>query len=91
MQRLCKEENCMRPSRARGLCMKHYESWRNGYGNKIKLDKMDDYPEIKPGEKCGFEKCIQAAIVRGMCRKHYNRIRYQQYKAKYYKSKPAKT
>jgi HNH endonuclease len=57
-QRICSEESCERKAWARGLCDKHYQTWRRA----------------QPGAtSCQVEGCTRKHLSRGMCATHYAR------------------
>jgi hypothetical protein len=62
--RLCSTTGCDRPHYARGMCTKHYQSWRLDH-----LGEMQPrYPKV-----CAVAHCERPSRQRGWCTKHYAR------------------
>lgn len=61
----CSVEGCGGERRTRGMCKKHYKTYR----------RIGD-PRAGPVTPCSVEGCGRAAWVRGMCSFHYQRYRF---------------
>ena len=58
-RRTCSKPDCVTPSRARGMCMKHY----------------DEYRRSQPTPPCKVAGCEKQSATRNMCPMHYARWR----------------
>jgi len=85
--RTCSEPDCDLPSRARGLCSKHYQRLR--YAEKRAVEAGETLPKSlaearsrrgrKPARKtakrggttCSVEDCQRPTYAKGMCGKHF--------------------
>lgn len=67
--RVCKNEWCNRPVKARGFCDACYHKWAS-----LNRDKIYSWA-INKGNKCLVSKCEEEAKRGGMCAKHYARVR----------------
>ena len=50
-KKVCRVEECRNKSRARGLCMKHYQMYRDG-GLLHEFPREDETPAEQPGPEC---------------------------------------
>jgi len=65
--RTCGVSACAEPSRARGLCRKHYARWKRT-GVTVILPRA-----AKPKVQCSVDDCQKVAMARGWCSAHYTR------------------
>jgi hypothetical protein len=66
----CTVDNCSSPVNARGLCAKHYSSWRN-YGTPTARSKRKN----RVSDYCLVPECGRPTHARGYCLMHYARWR----------------
>ena len=65
--KICSVEDCSNKVRARGLCGKHYERWRNHGDVHKRFGRIEGAP-------CAVEGCQRKVKSRGYCGMHYTRI-----------------
>lgn len=61
-ERTCSIEGCERLVRARGLCISHYNGWRNKNG------------PVRTDRRCSVQGCGQTHYGKGLCSLHYSRV-----------------
>lgn len=73
--KLCKEDGCRQPVRAKGLCIAHYSSLRYAEAlDKSKARREAAKPLKKPRSvlHCSKEGCGNISHAKGLCKCHYN-------------------
>ncbi len=72
MKRTCSIDDCPKPARARGWCVKHYQRWQT-HGDPLMVKVRLPDREPKPKGPCAINECDGRAEIRGWCSTHYHR------------------
>jgi hypothetical protein len=70
-EKTCSVDDCQRPSRARGMCSKHYQRLR--YAEQRQSDADGSYAAgmLRGNGRCSQEGCENVVYAKQMCGRHF--------------------